>query len=309
MKLLKEIYRKESGQAFIMVLILLLVGMLIIAPLLAFMSTGLISARAIDDKTDEVYAADAGIEDAINKIVNDDAFITGWDDGNSDSYTLTDPVNGETNIVVTIYKLSLLESLLGEDEFKIDQPHEGWMQLGEPTPPVPIGGGMEYSYDVSFLYEGAGKRVIEAVGIFFAPISGDLDSITGPYDWDGTETGNMHFNFLEAVSPEKKIASGGFTFLWRWETNPSQGPEFENKDGGREGSFSFKFTVSDTAWSPSIFFIYGTVKEQDISYITNSPGYYQWLIEATAGDTTVRAAIIEENGLIDVLTWEVDPPG
>ncbi len=307
MKLLKEIYRKESGQAFIMVLILLLVGMLIIAPLLAFMSTGLISARAIDDKTDEVYAADAGIEDALNKIVNDDAFLATFEDGDSDSYTLTDPVNGETNIVVTIYKLSLLESLLGEDEFKIDQPHEGWMQLGEPEPPVPIGGGMEYSYDVSFLYEGAGKRVIEAVGIFFAPISGDLDSITGPYEWEDTASGVMHFNDLMADHPEKKIVSGGFTFLWRYES--TDGPEFTDKDGERVGSFSFKFTVSDTTWSPSIFFIYGTVKEQDISYITNSPGYYQWLVEATAGDTTVRAAIIEENGLVDIITWEVDPPG
>ncbi len=306
MKLLKEIYRKESGQAFIMVLILLLVGMLIIAPLLALMGTGLISARSIDDKTNEVYAADAGIEDAINKIVNDDAFIAEQDDGWSDSYTLTDPVNGET-IQVTVYKLSLLESLLGEDEYKLNQPHEGWMYLDDPVAPQPTGGGMEYSYDVSFLYEGAGKRMIETVGVFFAPISGDLDSITGPYDWSGTETGVMHFNFLEADSPEKKIVSGGFAFLWRWQNN--KGPEFENKDGEREGSFSFKFTVSDAGWQPSIFFIFGTVKEQDISYITNSPGYFQWLIEATAGDTTVRAAIIEENGLVDIITWEVDPPG
>jgi len=305
MRLFKEIYRTESGQAFVLVLILLLVGMLIIAPLLAFMNTGLISARSIDDKTDEVYAADAGIEDAINKIINNDAFIAGQDEGWSGSYTLTDPVNGET-ITVTVYKLSLLENLLGEDEYKIDQPHEGWMTLDDPTPPVPTGDGMEYTYDVSFLYEGVGKRMIETVGVFFAPISGDLDSITGPYDWLGTETGVMHFNFLEAGSPEKKTVSGGFTFLWRWQNN--QGPEFQDKDDDREGSFSFKFTVADADWSPSIFFIYGTVKEQDISYVTNSPGYYEWLLEATAGGTTVRAAIIEENGFVDVLTWEIDPP-
>lgn len=306
MKLLKEIYRKESGQAFVMVLILLLVGMLIIAPLLALMSTGLIAARAIDEKTNEVYAADAGIEDAINKIINNAAIIAGLDDGDSLSYTLTDPVNGET-IEVVIYKTSLLENLLGEDEYKISQPHEGWMQLDDPVPPQPTGDGQEYSYEVSFSYDGAGKRMLETVGVFFAPISGDLDSITGPYDWLGTETGGMHFNFLEASSPEKKIVSGGFTFLWRWQNN--KGPEFENKDGAREGSFSFKFTVSDTDWSPAIFFIYGTVKEQDISYITNSPGYYQWLIEATAGDTLIRAAIIEENGFLNVLTWEIDPAG
>jgi hypothetical protein len=307
MKLFKEIYRQESGQAFVLVLILLLVGMLIIAPLMAFMSTGLISARSIDDKTDEVYAADAGVEDAINKIVTDDAFIAAFDEGDSGSYTLTDPVNGEA-ITVTIYKNSLLDNLLGEDEYKVDRVHEGWIQLDEPTPPVPTGDGLEYSYEVNFLYDGNGSRQVESVGVFFAPISGDIDSITGPYDWLGTETGVMHFNFLQAGSPEKKTVSGGFTFLWRWEQTPYRGPLFEDKDGKREGSFSFKFTVEDTNWSPSIFFIYGTVKEEDVSYITNSPGYYEWLIEATAGDTTIRAAIIEENGFVDVLTWEIDPP-
>jgi hypothetical protein len=307
MKLLKNIYRKESGQAFVLVLILLMVGMLIIVPLLAFMSTGLISARTIGDKTNEVYAADAGIEDAINKIVNDDAFLATFDEGDSDSYTLTDPVNGETGITVTVGKLSLLENLLGEDEYKVDRVHEGWIQLDEPTPPVPTGSGLEYSYDVNFLYDGVGTRQVESAGIFFAPISGDLDSITGPYDWEGTETGVMHFNFLQADHPEKKIVSGGFTFLWRWDTTPHRGPLFRDQDGEREGSFSFKFTVEDTGWAPSIFFIYGTVKEEDISYVTNSPGYYEWFIEATAGDTTIRAAIIEDNGFVDVLTWEIDP--
>jgi hypothetical protein len=305
MRLFKEIYRKESGQAFVLVLILLLVGMLIIAPLLAFMSTGLISARSIDEKTDEVYAADAGVEDAINKIINDDAFISSFGEGDSGSYTLTDPVNGET-ILVTIYKNSLLENLLGEDEYKLGQPHEGWMELGQPVAPVPVPGGLEYSYNVNLVYDGAGKRRVETIGVFFAPISGDIDSVTGPYGWDGTETGIWHFNDLEAGTPEKKLVSGGFTVLWRYSS--TNGPEFTDKDGEREGSFSFKFTVADAGWSPSIYFIYGTVKEQDISYITNSPGYYEWLIEATAGDTAVRSAIIEENGFVDILTWEIDHP-
>ena len=306
MRLFKELYRKQNGQAFVLVLILLLVGMLIIAPLLAFMSTGLISARSIDDKTDEVYAADAGVEDALNKIITNDAVLTALDDGDTLSYTLTDPVNGESNIVVTVYKLSLLENLLGEDEYKLGQPHEGWMELGQPVAPLPVPGGLEYSYNVTLTYDGAGKRRVETIGIFFAPISGDIDSVTGPYGWEGTDQGVWHFNDLEAGTPEKKLVSGGFTFLWRYES--TNGPEFTAQDDEIVGSFNFNFTVADPFWSPSIYFIYGTVKEQDISYITNSPGYYEWLIEATAGDTTIRSAIIEENGFVDILTWEIDPP-
>ena len=62
--------RNERGQALPLVLILLLLGGLIIAPLLAFMSTGLIAGQAYEERMSELYAADAGIEDAIWKITN-----------------------------------------------------------------------------------------------------------------------------------------------------------------------------------------------------------------------------------------------
>ena len=180
------------------------------------------------------------------------------------------------------------------------------MQLDPPAPPVPVPGGLEYTYNVNLDYDGAGSRRIETLGVFFAPMSGDIDSVSLPSVIEGTVTGVMDFTFLEAGSPEKKLVSGGFTLLWRWQNN--QGPEFKDQDGQRQGEFSFNFTIADAGWSPTIYFIYGTVKEQDISYITNSPGYIEWLIEATAGDTTVRTSIIEENGFVDVLTWEIDPP-
>ncbi|MBA7695515.1 hypothetical protein ES703_104143 [subsurface metagenome] len=60
--------RDEKGQALILVLILLLVAGVIIAPLLAFMSTGLITQRQQEQRTLELYAADAGVEDALWKI-------------------------------------------------------------------------------------------------------------------------------------------------------------------------------------------------------------------------------------------------
>jgi len=63
--------RKESGQALILVLILLLLGALIITPLLAFMSTGLLAGKANEESMLRLYAADAGVEDAIWKIMND----------------------------------------------------------------------------------------------------------------------------------------------------------------------------------------------------------------------------------------------
>ena len=65
---LSKLRRDETGQAFILVLILLIVGGLIITPLLGFMSTGLIAGQLNEERMAELYAADAGIEDALWRI-------------------------------------------------------------------------------------------------------------------------------------------------------------------------------------------------------------------------------------------------
>jgi len=64
--------RGERGAAFILVLILLLVGGLIIAPLLAFMGTGLKAGEVFETETQTLYAADAGIEDGLWNIKYDE---------------------------------------------------------------------------------------------------------------------------------------------------------------------------------------------------------------------------------------------
>jgi len=65
---MKAAARDQQGNVLVMALILLVVGGLILTPLLGLMSTGLVSGQVYDKKTDELYAADAGVEDAIWKI-------------------------------------------------------------------------------------------------------------------------------------------------------------------------------------------------------------------------------------------------
>ncbi len=62
--IVKRAVREETGNVFILVLILLVVGGLILAPLLGLMSTGLIAGQVYEKKTHEYYGADAGVEDA-----------------------------------------------------------------------------------------------------------------------------------------------------------------------------------------------------------------------------------------------------
>jgi hypothetical protein len=66
--IMKGIIRDEKGNVFIMVLILLVVGGLILTPLLGLMSTGLLAGKVYERKMDDYYAADAGVEDAIWRI-------------------------------------------------------------------------------------------------------------------------------------------------------------------------------------------------------------------------------------------------
>ena len=63
--IVKRIMRDEKGKAMVLALVLLVVGGLIMVPLLGFMSTGLVAGQVYEKKTAELYAADAGVENAI----------------------------------------------------------------------------------------------------------------------------------------------------------------------------------------------------------------------------------------------------
>ncbi|MBN1643456.1 MAG: hypothetical protein JW856_01350 [Dehalococcoidales bacterium] len=64
-KIFKNICRNEQGQALLIVLALLVFGGLTITPCLNFTATSLANSRAIKSDLDGIYAADAGVENAI----------------------------------------------------------------------------------------------------------------------------------------------------------------------------------------------------------------------------------------------------
>ena len=67
----KRAIRDQSGAALVLTLVLLLVGGLVIPPLLGFMFGGLIQGEVYERRAAELYAADAGVEDALWKIQNE----------------------------------------------------------------------------------------------------------------------------------------------------------------------------------------------------------------------------------------------
>ena len=309
MKLMKEIHKRESGQVMILALILLVIGSLVIAPLLAYMGSGLIVGRAYEEMMDELYAADSGIEDAIFNILTPGAphydALRALDEYEwlDPPYTLTD-INGKT-VNVAIKKLSLLQGLVGEDEYRPDQPHEDWIDFDIPEDEIirnHIEGWVEYTCYVTIVYDGGGQCTLESVGAFFSRFTGDQSSVVGPYDYEGTEFGAMDFAGLLDGSPEIKFTSGGFAFIWRWEVSPPA-IKFDADLG-----FSFKFKVLDPDWAYKLYFVWAVVRRQDVAFVTNAPDLYKWLIETSTGDTELRTVAFEQIDALDILTWEINPP-
>ncbi|OGO02825.1 MAG: hypothetical protein A2Y72_00235 [Chloroflexi bacterium RBG_13_53_26] len=92
---------RETGEAFVTVLALLVLGAIVITPLLGFMITGLKAGQSHEDITTELYSADAGVQYAIWELQNGGLF---GDDGPLFIGTVSlDPfeINGD-NVTVTI---------------------------------------------------------------------------------------------------------------------------------------------------------------------------------------------------------------
>jgi len=96
--IVKRLVKDEKGAALILALILLLIGGLISAALLGHMGSGILAGEVHERRTAEIYAADAGVEDAIWKIQNGETPVC---PGSPEewSYPISD-INGRN---VTVY--------------------------------------------------------------------------------------------------------------------------------------------------------------------------------------------------------------
>ncbi|MCJ7670074.1 MAG: hypothetical protein MUO61_06120, partial [Dehalococcoidia bacterium] len=96
---MKRLIRDEKGQAMVLALVLLLVGGLIVASLLSYMGTGLLTGRVYERRTAELYAADAGVEDAVWKIQHGDVSLCPGDP--THSYNISDVNNKSVEVTIT----------------------------------------------------------------------------------------------------------------------------------------------------------------------------------------------------------------
>ncbi|MDD4972563.1 MAG: hypothetical protein PHT07_24290 [Paludibacter sp.] len=299
MKLFRRTAYDEKGQILLLSLVILVVGFLVMTPLLSFMSTNVKSTTMYQGKMKQSYACDAGIEDATFKVIKNVPEVQNLDEGDTWTYQLSS-VNG-LPVTVTVTKWSMLDGLLGSDEYRPDRTHESWMNFQVPTGEVTRNyeeDWVEYTCILGFDYTGcSGNRKIQSIGVYFAPSPGVIEMVNGPYD----EIATPVITFENLVSTQTKAAAGGFAFIYRWEE--SKGPEFNGSN--TTGSLAFKFKVFDADWSYTSSFIWATVLSNDVGYVTNSQ-LNRWLIQASSGQTTAKVEALEddENGTVTFLSWE-----
>lgn len=116
----KRLFEDEKGSALLLALILLLVSGLIAAPLLAHMGTGIVVGEVYERRTNELYAADAGVEDAIWSISHESIPPDDWHECDDQPgwwiYEYPEPltVNGKS-VDVSVYRKDLDPTSCGED--------------------------------------------------------------------------------------------------------------------------------------------------------------------------------------------------
>jgi len=99
----KRLIRGEKGAAMVLALVLLVVGGLIVAPLLSYMCSGLIAGKVYERRTAELYAADAGVEDAVWNIQHDTDKVNGLTQCyQSTNYTIPNVNDRSVDITITL---------------------------------------------------------------------------------------------------------------------------------------------------------------------------------------------------------------
>ena len=277
------ISRDESGKILIMALVLLVVGVLLLTPLLGLMSTGLFAGQVYERKTAELYAADAGIEEALWYIRYREQVPT----------QLDLEVN-ERLVEVTIHSTSaqaFLTEMLGIDEK--NWPHSGWVILSRVTEDGQI--------EISIAWEGSGSMRLEDVGVW---LSGTYSYVQGQDIADGDI---RHESPPDDLEPEPWFYQGGTVFFWTWKDAKQQDkPDFDKDTPAR----FLRFDVSPTD-RPASTIGFTMAVRQNVGLSTDAD-FAIYLITATAtseahGHTAIVARATHgcDRADLSVLNWTI----
>jgi hypothetical protein len=236
----KRLIKDEKGQALLTTLLFLLIGLLIITPALNFMGTGVKTGQVYEQKNDEIYAADSGVEDALWYIRNDEGdskplikelLGTGYDEYNYSSaypYPYLLSVN-DKDVTVSIQNIWIPKDIATPSPSQAKQiiEDEKLIIVGYPS-------STASTYTIKIVWEGTGTALkVKTIGIWLSP-GFEYTEYSGSCSLQG-----QSFYSAPAISSYK----GGSAVVWTFTSQPS----LQSFPGGTVGppmveTFTFKYT-------------------------------------------------------------------
>jgi len=276
--------REESGQALVAVLVLLMIGSLTLPPALSHIGTALKTGQIYESKTDELYAADSGIEDAIWQIKYDrlevlfqDPDYDIYDFGTTWSYNLEEPING------LIPEVTLQNVWIPKDVTPLS-PAES-RDLIESNKLIISGtapGESSYKIKISF-YPGAGEEddlMVKSIGIWL-PLG--YTYLTGSSNLEADPLDDYY------SVPTVEDYAGGQAVVWEFTSVPfTDFPGVDPQDIPMTTDITFEFTSTQPGVSPVAISWMTTsgVSDVPISWDIDTRIYK---IISAAGDTEIEA--------------------
>jgi hypothetical protein len=205
-KLLRSLVRNESGQGVLLAaLILLVMGALVTVPLLDLMGTGLEVGRGHEERTEEFYAADAGVEDAMYKVMYN--LLPDWMQGvwgesayahEPYEYSIKPQINGK-NTTVAIQPIWVLEDLETPTPQQRREPHDDLIMVGNVLNPG------EYQIKLIRSEDFPGQLKIERIGCW---LPGGFEYVLGSSNLEEDETEAYY------CVPQTFPHQGGIAITW-----------------------------------------------------------------------------------------------
>jgi hypothetical protein len=204
----KRALRDEKGQALLITLLFLVIGSLIITPTLNLMGAGIKGGHVYEQKIDEIYAADSGVEDAMWNIRYDtmDELLASvgynpYDYSTAYDYPYDLDINSK-NVSVAIQNIWIPNNIDAPTDPSVPEQiidDEKLMIIGYP-------GGSESTYTIKIVFNWANTSErdslkVKTIGVWLCP----------GFDYDGLVDGNQ----LPSPYTSSVVANkGGSALVW-----------------------------------------------------------------------------------------------
>ena len=271
----------ERGQAFILVLILLLLGSLLFTPLLTFVATGLKTGLIYEKKTNELYAADAGVQDAIWQIKYDHLetlftspaysvydYTTAW------TYDLSRRVNAK-DVSITIKNVWIPKNVAVPSEAQ----SRAIIEAGKLVVTGSIAGTSSYKIKVAYYPEAKEDLRVETLGIW---LPRGFSYVVGSSNLEA----DSHAEYYSVPTVEPFASNQ--VVLWSFSSIPfADFPGVNPEDSPMTAEVTFQFASSQPGRNPAAVGWITTNGVDDIRFSWDADTRVYKII-STAGGTTVE---------------------